>query len=840
VKRPFQIAVALGVALVLTLGIGAAMFYALILRDLPEIYSLADYRPRIITRIYAADGSEIGSYAEERRVVIPIEDVPRHVIQAFVAAEDASFYEHRGLDYPGIFRAFIKNLLAGEVRQGASTITQQVAKTFLLSSERSYIRKLKDMVLARRIERHFDKEQILYLYLNQIYLGSGAYGIEAAAQTYFGKPARELTPAEGAVIAGVVPAPSLWNPHRSPEQARAHQLEVLDRMLEKAFLNPEQRKAAAEQPLVFAQATWSEREAASAHFVEEVRRYLVGRYGEARVKTDGLQVYTTLDVGRQLAAYRALRHGLYELDHRQGYRGPIRNVPREQWGEELETLAELNAVELRHEELRHRGLVLAVDDEAGQARVALGPGREVALTLEQLAWARKPDPGVDGMNYRLRRLSDALQPGDLIWLQATAVREPEDPLAGTPPEYEYALFQEPEVEGALLAIDLDSGKVDALVGGYSFARSQFNRALQSRRQPGSAFKPIIYAAGLLHGLTPSSIVYDTPITYVDPQTGFQWKPENYTRVFYGPITLRAALAHSRNVATIKVLRDLGLEQVIETARRLGITSPLDENLGLALGNSAVTLSELVRAYSAFAAGGRLIDPVFIREIRDRSGQVLEQDVTLIAGQLTSAGPDVSQGPPPDAEPEAAQPPPSALEALMEQLREETAAQGNGAEQRVAIPEGYALDPVSAFLMTDLLEAVVQEGTGRAVRALGRPVAGKTGTTNDLFDAWFIGFTPEIAAGVWTGFDSARSLGRHETGGRAAAPIFLEFMQAALKESRPRSFEPPPGVAFVQIDRETGLLPCGRRTLFQPFREGTAPDRSCDEPTVQAASGPRLD
>jgi penicillin-binding protein 1A len=828
---------------VLALALGAALFYALVLRDLPEIYSLADYRPRIITRIYAAEGIEIGSYAEERRLVVPIEDLPRSVINAFIAAEDASFYEHRGLDYPGIFRAFFKNMIAGRVRQGASTITQQVAKTFFLSPERSYLRKLREMILARRIEQYFDKEQILYLYLNQIYLGSGAYGSEGAAQVYFGKPARELSTAEGALIAGIVPRPSEWSPHRNPQVARNRQLEVLDRMVEKGYLDAEQRRAAAEQPLVFAQATWSEREAASAHFVEEVRRYLVARYGEDRVKTDGLQVYTTLDLRRQVAAYRALRRGLHELDRRQGYRGPIRNVPREQWGQEIAQLAELNAAEREHEELLHRGLVSNVDDAAQQVHVALAPGREVLLGLDQIGWARKPNPQIDGAGYQLQRVSQALQPGDLVWLRATSVRAPEDPLAGTPPEYEYELFQEPEADGALLAIDLDAGEVDALVGGYSFARSQFDRALQSRRQPGSAFKPIIYAAALRHGLTPGSIVYDTPVTYVDPQTGFQWKPENYTREFYGPITLRAALAHSRNVATIKVLRDLGLPPVIDTARRLGITSPLEENLGLALGNTAVTLAELVRAYSAFASGGRLIDPVFIREIVDRDGQRLEQNVALMAGQLADGAPDVAVGPPAAAAEEPPQPSASVLEALMDQLRESTAGQdGENGIGPEPVPEGYALDPVTAYLMVDMLQAVVEDGTGKTVRALERPVAGKTGTTNDLYDAWFIGFTPELATGVWLGHDSAHSMGKQETGGRAAAPIFLEFMQAALNDQPPRSFEPPPGIAFVQIDRETGLLPCGRPTLFQPFREGTAPARACDEATVQTISGssPRLD
>ena len=812
----------------LTAVVGVSLFYALVLRDLPELNSLADYEPRIITRVYAHDGSEIGSYAEERRIVVPIEDVPRHVIHAFIAAEDAAFYDHQGLDYPGIFRALLKNLRAGAVRQGGSTITQQVAKTFLLSSDRTYIRKLKDMVLARRIEQKFDKEQILYLYLNQIYLGSGAYGVEAAAQTYFNKPARELTVGEGALVAGIVPRPSVWTPLKNPEAAKARQIEVLKRMRENAFLTAEAEQEALAQVLEFAETSWTEREAASAYFVEEVRRYLVGRYGEDSVKTAGMKVYTTLRPQRQLAAYRSVRWGLREHDQRQGYRGPIRNVASEAWEELIAELGETNAAEQAGEELLHRALITKVDVEAEEIELTTGPDRSVRLPLEDVKWAREPNPRVDGTREenKLKRVSQAFKSGDLIWLEVEALRLPEDPLAEEPPEFDYALYQEPRAEAAIVSIDIETAELDALVGGYSFSRSQFNRALQSRRQPGSAFKPIVYAAALRNGYSPASIVYDTPITYVDDETGFQWKPENYSRSFYGPITLRWALAKSRNIATLKILSDIGLESVVDMARSLGIESPLSDNLGLGLGNSEVTLVELVRAYTVFAASGKLIDPVFIREIRDRNGELLEENVTLIASQLEDGQPDIAQGPAaPDAE-EEQQLTGSALERLMEELRE-SATEQNGHEQIAPIPEGHALDPATAFLMTNMLEAVVQEGTGRRVARLRRPVAGKTGTTNNLFDAWFIGFTPQIAAGAWVGYDQAQNLGRSETGSRAASPIFLKYMREAHNGQSMRAFDPPSGVAFVQIDRDTGLLPCGGDTIFQPFREGNAPERRCD-------------
>ena len=829
--RPlFRLALAFVAALGSAAALGAALFYALVLRGLPEIESLAHYRPNIITKVYARDGSEIGSIAEERRIVIPIEDVPLHVKQAFIAAEDAAFYEHEGLDYAGIMRALLKNLHAGSVRQGGSTITQQVAKTFLLSSERSYLRKLQDMVLARRIEKHFDKEEILFLYLNQIYLGSGAHGIEAAAKLYFGKNAGELTLAEGALIAGIVPRPSRWTPHKDLEKAQQRKREVLRRMRINRFIGEDRRRAAERQPLEFTAQSWSEPRAAAAYFVEEVRRYLVGRYGERRVKTDGLQVFTTLHPERQLSAYRAVRRGLRDHDRRQGYRGPIRRVDAAGWPESVEEVAAYNARGSAAELRLQQALVTEVDDAEQRIRLALGADRETFLGLDQVAWARTPEPEVDGLHYRIERVSQALRPGDLVWLEATPRQAPAAAAPGGTPEYDYALYQEPRAESALISIDLVDGSLDAVVGGYSFGRSQFNRALQSQRQPGSAFKPVIFAAALRDGYTPASIVYDTPITYVDESSGFQWKPENYSQAFYGPITLRRALASSRNIATIKLLRSVGIELVLDTARRLGIASPLEKNLGLALGNSSITLMELVRAYTAFASGGRLIDPVFITEVRDRHGHLLEENVTLLQSQLDAPAPDAPE------EPALAEEPPTES---LEQNDGATESERFDEEGGVPpIPEGYALDPATSYLMTDMLEAVVQEGTGRRLRALGRPLAGKTGTTNDLVDAWFVGFTPGIAVGAWVGYDEPHNLGRSETGSRAAGPIILEYLRGSLDGDPIRSFEPPPGVAFVRIDKSSGLLPCGFETMFQPFREGTAPQAACTASGKREGDDPR--
>jgi penicillin-binding protein 1A len=838
VKRLLQVALVLGFLCLIGVVAGWAVFYALVLRDLPEINTLADYRPRVITHVYAADGSEIASFAKERRIVVPIEDVPRHVKDAFIAAEDKSFYEHEGLDYPGIARAFWTNLRERRAAVGASTITQQVAKTFLLSSERTLLRKLKDMVLARRIERALDKEEILYLYLNQIYLGSGAHGIEAAAQRYFGKSVRDLTLGEAALIAGIVPRPTSWSPFRDLEKARHNQRKVLRRMRDAGMISEAQRAAAESETLVFAAPNWLEREEAARFFVEEVRRYLVERYGEEQVLTEGLAVYTTLDVERQLAAYRALRHGLRAHDRRRGFRGPIRNVPEAEWPAALAEIATYNADQQPGETFLHQGLVTRLDEDAGIVHVATGPNPadEATLALDGIGWARPASDKRDTDAAPARTLAQtALRPGDVLWLEVLGETRPEDPLVRAPAKYAYGLYQEPLAEGAVLAVDLETGELDAMVGGYSFQRSQFNRALQSRRQPGSAFKPIVYAAALAQGYTPSTIVYDTPVVYVDRSTGFEWKPENYTSEFYGPLTLRWALAQSRNVATIQLARALGTAPVIELARRLGIESPLDNNLSLALGTSTLTLAELVRAYSAFASGGRTIDPVFIREISDRRGEVLERDAHLIASQTA---PIETLTAPADAAPD--------LDEEIEKLEtpELQAASPEGAAPP-DLPEGYALDPVTAFLMTDMLTAVVEDGTGRRVRELGRAVAGKTGTTNDHVDAWFVGYTPQVAAGVWVGYDEIRSLGVNETGSRAAAPIFLEFMQQAHRDLPAADFEAPAGVVFVNVDKDTGLLACdnGQPHRFQPFREGTAPAEACIASpgfSTTASGPPRLD
>ena len=818
-RRLLKIAVALAMFGAVAAVVGVTLFYAVILRDLPEINKLEDYRPNLITRVLDVDGNEVASFAKERRVVVPIEQVPKSVVEAFIAAEDGSFYEHTGLDYGGILRAAFTNFVEGRKAQGASTITQQVAKTFLLTPERSYTRKLKDMVLARRIEKALSKNDILFLYLNQIYFGAGAYGVEAASQTYFAKSARDLQVNEAALLAGLVPRPAEWNPHVDPEMARRKQLLVLHRMVEQNFLSQEQHDMWAAQPLVFAKPHWQERDSATAFFVEEVRRYLMERFGGDEVLTGGLTVHTTLDVGQQIEAWRAVRRGLRDHDRRMGYRGPVRNVAEKDWAVTEAEIGAANAalLEPAEEELR-QGLVIAVDDAAQKVTLALGPEptARATLALADINWAGPPDPSRDGISARVSKVSQALHKGDLVQLELGADGK------------SYSLFQKPLAEGALLAVDLEKSELKAVIGGYSFAASEFDRALQSKRQPGSAFKPIVYAAALARGFTGATIVHDTAVVYEDDSNGFAWKPENYTEDFFGPITLRTALAKSRNAATIRVLSEIGLAPVQGMAKALGIESPMEMNLGLALGNSEVTLAELVRAYTAFATGGRVIDPVFVLEVRDRTGRVLAQNVHLLEGQTEAVTPPVGQG-----SDESGGPGPD-LDRVMEKLRAEVESKATP-----GLPEGYHLDPVDAYLMTDMLRAVVDEGTGTKVKALGRPVAGKTGTTNDLHDAWFIGYTPELAAGVWIGYDSARNLGKNETGGRTAAPVFLQYMKKALEQRPVQEFTVPEGVVFARVDRATGLLaPSGdENAIFMPFREGAAPTEVSPTQNGDAAARP---
>jgi penicillin-binding protein 1A len=736
----------LGVAGVLAAGIVGFVLWREITTDLPPVDQLLHYKPPVATRIYADDGSLIGEFYVERRYLVPLDQIPEQVRLAFLAAEDADFYRHRGIDPQGIARAFINNVIHHSVVQGGSTITQQVVKQLLLTPERSYERKVKELVLALRLETKLSKDDILYLYLNQIYFGAGAYGVAAAAREFFDCGVEDLTIAQAALLAGLPQAPSRYEPQRRPQQAMARQRYVLQRMRENGFISPEQQRTAMAEQLVFAPrrpATYL----AAPWYVEHVRRLLEERYGGTAPYQLGLQVYTAVNVSMQRAAEEAVRAGLRELDARQGFRGALHHVdPRK-----IDGFLAREAATKPLDAGRARGVVIDVRPQGLAVRTAWEQG---TLPASALTWGTRKLPPT------------AFKPGDVI-----AVTVTEEAVGGSA---RFALDQEPQVEGALVAMDPYTGEVKAMVGGYDFRRSQFNRAVQAKRQPGSAFKPLIYSAAIEHGYTPASIVLDAPIA-LDNGNQPAWVPRNYEDKYYGPTPLRYALARSLNTVTVRLVDAMGIKPVLASLPRFGLQGPLPRNLSIALGSAEVTPLELVRAYGVFATLGKRFDPIFITRVTDREGNPLEFGGTR-----------------PHFE--------------------------------------RVMSTATAYVITSMLETVVQHGTGRKAAELGRPVAGKTGTTNDTHDAWFIGYTPDLLAGVWVGFDAERSLGKQETGGHAAAPIWTGFMKTALADRPVIDFPVPEGVTFAQIDRATGLRAVpGTDAELEVFVAGTEPKQSAATP-----------
>ena len=738
------------------LFVGGAYFY--FTKDLPQISSLRDYRPPIVTTVYSDDHRKIAEFHKERRIVVPLSTMPKILIDAFVSAEDARFYKHEGIDFFSVVRAFLKNIEAGTIIQGGSTITQQVAKSFFLSTEKSYARKIREAILAYRIDKALTKEEILFLYLNQIYLGHGAYGVGAAAENYFGKSVVELNLPECALLAGLPQAPSRYSPFVHPEQAKQRQIYVLNRMIAEGYITNLQATESINTKLdIKRRRNWYIEEVP--YYTEFIRQYVEEKYGREALYKEGLKIYAAVNIEMQKTGRAALNDGLRALDKRQGYRGALKYLEPE----DIETFCQQIGKILESQPLEQdrilQGVVVAVDDDEARATVRIG--NELGhLPLDDMKWARKPDPEIAYYNARVRKVGDVLKVGDVIVVRVKG-RQAENQL------WDLALEQTPASEGALLCMEAETGYVKALIGGRDFRVSQFNRAIQSRRQPGSAFKPLIYAAALDKGYTPATIIIDSPIVFEDTEREFTWKPKNYGEKFHGPTLFRTALAQSRNVVTVKILRDIGVGYVIDYARKLGIQSQLSRDLSISLGSSGVSLMELLRAYSVFANQGYRIKPCFVTKILDRDGNVLEENF------------------------------PSSEKVIQKS---------------------------TAYIITNLLQGVVQHGTGWRVKALGRPTAGKTGTTNNLYDAWFAGFTPRYVTGVWVGFDEEESLGMGETGSRAASPIWLAFMQAILKNKPVRVFQVPDGVVFAKIDAETGLLaiPESKQTIFECFKEGTVP------------------
>ncbi|MBW1901799.1 MAG: PBP1A family penicillin-binding protein [Deltaproteobacteria bacterium] len=743
-----------------------AYFWYIWSSNMPYIGSVREYRPPIVTEVFSNDGEVIGRFWFEKRIVVSLDQVPQHLINAFLAAEDSRFFEHRGVDIASIFRALYKNLASGKIEQGGSTITQQVTRSLLLrNTKRTYRRKAREAILSIQLERNFSKEAILSLYLNQIYLGHGAYGVEAAARTYYDKPAKDINLSEAAILAGLPQAPSRYSPVSHFDLAKDRQEYVLRRMLKEKYITREQFREALGAPVEIKAASENTFEK-TPYYTEHVRRYLLEKYGQELLYRGGLSVHTSLNLNMQFAARDALNKGLTELDKREGYRGVLRHLTAEEIPDFKSSALEEFSSTPPGIGAVVRGLVESVDDEGGEVTVWIGEGNG-RLPLSMMNWARRPNPEVAYYAQRVKKPSEVLEEGDVVMVRLE--KEDKEPFA-----WEVSLEQTPEVQGALFCMAPGTGEVKAMVGGLDFAVSQYNRAIQSRRQPGSAFKPLIYAAALDWGMSPSEIIVDTAyISDKNPEEEI-WKPKNYKGKFFGPTLFRTALIKSRNVSTVKILKKIGVRYAIEYARGLGIESELSPDLSLALGSTGVSLMEITRAYAVFASGGILVKPIFIKRVLDRSGQIIEEN-----------------------QPE-----------LREVISRET-----------------------AYVMTDLLRAVIQEGTGWRIKRLKRPAAGKTGTTNNLVDAWFVGYTPEFVTGVWVGNDDRKVMGKGETGSRAASPIWLYFMSEVLKGRQVVDFQVPDGVVFAKIDVKTGLLASSysKDTIFQSFKEGTEPKEYSPRP-----------
>ncbi|KIE43452.1 penicillin-binding protein 1A [Geobacter anodireducens] len=767
-KSPLKIVVITSLCLAVTALLALAGYLFFLMATLPKVDRLADYKPPIVSQVFGDGGSLVGEFYLERRTVVPVEKLPRRLVQAFVAAEDSNFYQHKGLDYLGIVRAAVKNLISMRKKEGASTITQQVAKSMLLTPEKSYARKLKEAILAKRMEERLAKDDILYIYLNQIYLGAGSYGVQVAAETYFGKNVEQLNLAEMAMLAGLPKAPNAYSPIKHLDRARERQAYVLERMVKEGYITQAEADHARATPIVI-QSMKKVNSEQSAYFLEHIRIALEERYGEEQLYKEGLRVYTTMNAEMQKAAYEAVVNGLKNVDKRQGFRGATAYLAESAVAAFCDKVEDgIDTVSLK-QGVTYQGVVTAVDSARGDVTVRVGD-RTGTLSRKNMAWAGKVQLVSAWGKQEVK--GKFLSLGSVILV---SVVTPDADRKGAV----FALDQEPEAQAAVVALDPLSGAVKAMVGGYDFRKSQFNRALQAKRNPGSAFKPIIYAAALDKGITPATIFDDSPVEY---ESGKEkaWKPKNYDNIYRGNVTMREALTNSINVVSVKILEQIGVDYAIEYAKKLGITSPLSANLTLALGSSSLTPLELTSAYAVFASGGYRTTPYFITKVEDAEGRTLEETAPPVIptfSVMTSA----------ESSPLDVPPAPPVMA---------------GGSATTAVP---VIAPETAYIMTNLMESVVQSGTGQRARAVGRPVAGKTGTTNDMKDAWFVGYIPQLVTGVWVGYDQERSLGAGGSGGQAAAPIWTEFMRRAVAGIPSRAFETPPNVTFATINPRTGRL-----------------------------------
>jgi penicillin-binding protein 1A len=749
------------VILILCAGVITGGYMALV-RGVPRIEEIKSYMPARGTMVYADDDTLIGEFKVEKGVYVSIEQIPEDLIRAVVAVEDSRFWLHTGIDYVAVMRALSQDIMAGRIKQGASTITQQLAKVVFLSPERTVIRKLKEATLAYRLERNLTKEEILELYFNKVYFGHGAYGVEMAARAYFGKTVSDITLAEASVIAGLIKAPSRFSPYANLDLAKHRQRIVLARMVEEGYISENHADEAYKKPLYLTSARHERFR--PTYFLEYIRKYLEDEYGVEMTYKGGLNVYTTLNTNVQAAAEASLQWGLRRLDKRQGYRGPLGHKEID-IKEELENREPFSKVVMKKGDLM-TATVLKVSSTEAMVKARDIVGR---IYSEDAKWARKrvDEKGNLIKKYRKANLATILKPGNTIHVRVKDV-------SGKEPVF--ILEQEPLVQGAVIAMEPSTGYIRAIVGGYDFRKSEFNRAVNARRQAGSVFKPITYAAALDNGFTPASLIPDEPLLYESEEFG-DWEPENYDEKYHGATRLREGLTYSRNIATVKLLEELGVNKVIKFARSLGIRGPFPYNLTLSLGSLSISPLEITSAFGVFANKGVRMEPVAVKYIIDEEGNVVESNR----------------------------------------------------------PRGVRTISVqTAFLATSMLEEVVKSGTGWRARALKRPVAGKTGTTNEYKDAWFVGYTPDLVAGVWVGFDNARNLGDEETGSKAAAPVWVSFMRKALTEISPfgsssisagrkKKFEVPDGIVTATIDPLTGLLATNEtEKMVEFFKEGSVP------------------
>ena len=772
-----------GTILFFVAALGVAWYVGSVTRDLPDYEVLASYEPPVMTRIHASDGALMAEHARERRLYIPIQAVPDRVKAAFLSAEDKNFYQHNGLDYTGLMRAVItnvENLSSGRRLVGASTITQQVAKNFLLTSEQKLERKVREAVLAFRIEQAYSKDRILELYLNEIFYGLNSYGIASAALTYFNKSVNELSLHEAAYLAALPKAPSNYHPFRNTDRAVGRRNWVIDRMVENGYVAASDGEDAKARPLDVNPRRGSSHLFASDYFAEEVRRQIIDRYGEDALYEGGLSVRTTLDPQIQRKARKALQRGLIGYDVRRGYRGPVTSVSVSgDWGISVAAVEPLRDVP----EWR---LAVVLDADNEKATVGLRPSSSssgkvsqdrttVTLAGADMEWAYRVR--TDGKAKKVKTVAEILKPGDVVYVEE---------IKGEDETSTHILRQMPAVQGALAAMDPHTGRVLALVGGFSYAQSQFNRATQAMRQPGSSFKPFVYAAALDNGYSPASVVLDAPIQLVSG--GELWQPKNYGGGSAGPSTLRLGIERSRNLMTVRLAKDMGMNLVAEYAERFGIYDDMLPVLAMSLGSGETTVLKMISAYAVIANGGKQIKPSLIDRIQDRYGKTVFKHEERTCDSCAATDWQNQEEP------------------IVKDNREQV------------------LDPMTAYQVTSMLEGVVTRGTAAGKIKLDRAVAGKTGTTNDEKDAWFVGYTADMVAGVYIGFDTPTPMGRGSTGGKLAAPIFNEFMTAALEDTRPADFRVPPGLQLIPINRKTGMeaQPGEPDVIYESFKPGTGP------------------